>query len=172
MLRAWAVAVKKGTACGYVAVAPSLLQSWCYRNSYTITVDRALEMFFWVDGRWGTQLCLCKIRRGGERRSLFAEHRSLGFLSCFSLKSTFSLLINREVKSSAFPAAASRGVSHLLWLPEYRPRHERELRGAGGSARWRPPPLHRHVTTPPLFLCPGRLWVDIEEDPKPWCLQG
>lgn len=65
-----------------------------------------------------------------------AEHGPLGFLSCLILKSTLSLLLNREVKSSAFPAAASRKVSHLLWLPEQRP--DRELRVA--SAGWRAPP--------------------------------
>ena len=69
-----------------------------------------------------------KVESRGKRegRNHFAEHRSLGFSAQLNSKTTFNLLINREVKLPAFPVAALWKVSHL-WLPEQRPRHKREL---------------------------------------------
>lgn len=94
-----------------------------------------------------------------------AEHRSLGFLSCFILKSTLRLLINREVKASAFPAAASQKVSHLLWLPEQR------LDMA--SACWWAATLVQAGTGPHhQQFCAGTVFVDGEKDHKPWLLRG
>ena len=56
-----------------------------------------------------------KVESRGKRegRNHFAEHRSLGFSVQLNSKTTFNLLINREVKLPAFPVAALWKVSHL-----------------------------------------------------------
>ena len=79
-----------------------------------------------------------ELRGKREGRNHFTEHRSLGFSVQLDSKTIFNLLINREVKLPAFPVAASWKVSHLLWLREQRPRHERDLAeppGGGGGPR-------------------------------------